>query len=75
MAKLNIKGRCGRCTGTGIDDNQKDAEGSPITESCTSCDGTGLVNNGEIDTTELQADVDKILRRTKKIMDKLEITE
>jgi hypothetical protein len=43
--------------------------------SCLPCAGLGYIAKDKIDITSLQADIDKILRRLKKIMDKLEITE
>lgn len=75
MANPTIPGRCGRCIGTGVDDNTKDNDGNPALIPCASCGGSGNVANGMIDLTDLQADMDKVLRRLKKIMDKLEVTE
>jgi len=39
---------CNRCKGSGIDDNLRDAEGLPIPESCTSCEGTGRFESATI---------------------------
>ncbi len=69
MVDLNIKRRCSRCLGTGIDDNITPSK------SCDACGGDGFFEFDKIDITELQRDIDKILRRLKKIMDKLAIED
>lgn len=52
MADLIIKIKCGRCNGTGINDNQI-VDGIVVSESCTSCSGTGYFGSGLIDATEI----------------------
>ena len=69
MSDLKIKYRCARCLGTGIDDNLDPPE------YCSACEGNGFYERDKIDITDLQSDIDKILHRLKKIMDKLDIGE
>ena len=69
MTNLDIKFMCPRCMGTGFDNT------SANSGECIPCAGLGYIAKDKIDITSLQADIDKILRRLKKIMDKLEINE
>ena len=55
--------------GTGFDNT------SANSGECIPCAGLGYIAKDKIDITSLQADIDKILRRLKKIMDKLELTD
>lgn len=66
---LGIKVRCSRCNGTGADDNGE------VVVSCVPCGGSGFTGTDFVDGTELQADVDKCLRRLKKIMDFLGVND
>jgi hypothetical protein len=54
MTDLNLKIKCGRCSGTGIDNNVN----PPIT--CQNCSGTGWINKDKIEVTDLSAKVDLI---------------
>jgi hypothetical protein len=45
--------RCGRCTGSGTDDNKRDANGNVILESCAVCGGDGWVETDRIDITTI----------------------
>jgi len=47
MSDANLKTRCSRCLGTGID---RDGE---VPVPCTPCAGTGYVSKDKIDTTEI----------------------
>jgi DnaJ-class molecular chaperone len=73
--EANMKVKCGRCGGTGIDENKKDINGNVVPESCSACGGTGYFVSGEIVTTEIMDDLDKCKKRLKKIMDHLGITD
>jgi DnaJ-class molecular chaperone len=60
---------CPKCEGDG---------NVPVGEStglCNRCGGDGQIERGFIDSESLEADIAKCLRRLKKIMDKLDITE
>jgi DnaJ-class molecular chaperone len=75
MDELLIYGRCGRCTGTGIDDNTPAENGSSNPILCASCQGTGSVPSGKVDYTELNSDIQKIINTLKKITKKLDIKD
>ena len=75
MPNQILKFKCGRCSGTGIDDNQKDENGNSIPESCIPCSGTGYSAGGMIDTTEVMDLLDWLKKKIKKILQKLEIPE
>ena len=73
---LNIKSDCPNCNGTGISPNKKLVDGVQVPEGpCPTCESIGIITKLTIDFTEVQGDLDKILRRLKKIMDKLEVGE
>jgi len=63
--------RCPRCTGLGKY-TEGTTSGSVVTDPCNICGGSGYVPVGRVDGAE---HFDKILKRLKKIMDKLEVTE
>lgn len=82
IEQFKIFKRCPLCNGTGI---TPVAAGTPPF-CCVMCKGTGQIQSQTVDGAEqeaseiakldaLQADVTKCLRRLKKILDKLEITE
>ena len=75
MKTQDITIKCGRCNGTGIDDNAVDEEGNPIPESCISCGGDGFIESGLLDVTEVMNELDWIKKKIKKILNKLEIDE
>jgi DnaJ-class molecular chaperone len=60
---------CPKCHGTGV---ISVGEG---TIPCNRCVGDGQLEIGLIDSTALEADVAKCLRRLKKIMDKLDLAD
>jgi hypothetical protein len=64
---------CGRCLGTKVVSASND-EGT-IEIPCESCGATGYFEVGNLDVTDLQTDITKCLRRLKKLMDKLEVTD
>jgi len=75
--KLEIKVMCNSCLGTGINPGRH-LEGEvmvPDTGPCPSCAGLGKMTMSEIDFTAIDTDIKKILRRLKKIMDKLEVID
>ena len=70
---MDIKIRCSICGGVG-----SQASGNPATIAfCTGCGGTGkAVLNWDVPEFDaLMADVAKIMRRTKKILDHFEIAD
>ena len=74
MSEVTLNGICATCSGTGIQDAGQDNQGNPVpSKTCLACNGTGKLPMGVLDTTDLKDDLDKIKRRLKKIMDKLEI--
>ena len=75
MKTQNITIKCGRCNGTGIDDNKRDENGNIIPESCTSCGGDGYIESALIDVTEVMDLLDWIKKKIKKILQKLELPE
>ena len=75
MDTLSIKAKCGRCGGTGVDDNVKDVNGVIVPQSCTSCIGTGYVESLTIDVTSIMDCLTIIKRRTKKILDHFSIAD
>jgi excinuclease UvrABC ATPase subunit len=72
MSTLDIKRLCGKCKGMGLMLSEVDGVPGPEVP-CDSCAGEGAYEDMVLDTTELQADINKCLHRLKKIMDKLEI--
>ena len=75
MKTQNITIKCGRCNGTGIDDNRKDENENPILESCTSCGGDGYIESALVDVTEVMNELDWLKKKIKKILVKLELPE
>ena len=75
MAILTIQMPCGRCGGSGSDDNRKDAEDNPIVVECSSCGGTGLLDNAKMDVSVITDELDWLKKKVKKILQKLEIPE
>ena len=71
MGNLTIKIKCGRCSGTGIDNNHKDINGTVIPESCTSCTGTGYSSSGLIDVTDIMNELDYIHGKVTAIFNKI----
>ena len=69
--ELQVKKICYACGGSGRVDEW--IEEVNVGKDCIVCSGTGKLTSEIIDITDLQADITKILRRLKKIMDKLEI--
>lgn len=61
---------CPKCHGTGIL-----AVGESGSDPCNRCNGDGQLVIGLVDSTSLEEDVTKCLRRLKKIMDKLEVND
>lgn len=53
MGELIIKHKCGRCRGSGIDDNVFDAFGHLVPESCSPCSGSGYLAHAKADATFL----------------------
>ena len=54
MSNSQITIKCGRCNGTGIDDNKEESE------SCTSCEGDGYIGSGQLDTTDITEELEFI---------------
>jgi hypothetical protein len=52
MVLVEIFKKCSRCLDTGVDNNLI-VLGEPISEPCAACGGTGKVNAGWIDITDL----------------------
>ena len=69
MTNIVTSVKCGRCLGTGIDDNV--VPNVP----CIACAGTGLVQSEVIDTTEIMDLLGWIKKHIKKIEKKLDIEE
>lgn len=57
MAAIMIK--CGRCGGSGIDNNTIDENGNVVSTPCLSC-VNGRVVTGEVDITEIMEELDYI---------------
>ena len=70
-----LKIKCGRCGGTGTDENVRDQNGNVVPQSCTSCGGIGYVELGLMDMTVVIEDLAICKRRLRKILDKLEIED
>ena len=82
METQDITIKCGRCNGTGTEDNTKDEQGNPIPISCSSCGGDGYIESGLLDVTEvmnklndIEDKINDIKEKVDEIKDKLEITE
>ena len=61
MATNDIKERCSRCKGTGIDADIFDAQGNPVPESCTICNGDGWITQAKTESDPALADIlDKV---------------
>jgi len=73
MTESNIRIKCGRCNGTGVDDNTMDDNEVPIPKSCISCGGDGWLESFKVDTTDIMDDLGRCKKRLKKIMDHLGI--
>ena len=74
MRESKIIERCQWCGGTGINKETKDILGNPIEIPCTYCGADGKFESSRaVDTTDIMEDLDKIKKRLKKIMDKLEV--
>ena len=67
MTKISLLVQCGRCNGTGIDDNKRDNNGNIVLESCTSCDGTGKIGTGEIDISDIMDKLNDIKEKVDEI--------
>jgi len=59
MELTEIFKKCSRCLGSGVDNNQI-ILGEPVSEPCTACGGTGKVNAGWVDITDLMEKLDYI---------------
>jgi len=75
MANQILKFKCGICSGTGTDNNQKDENGNVVPESCIPCNGTGYSDSVLIDSTEVMDLLDWLKKKIKKILVKLELPE
>lgn len=71
MTEIRVQNKCGRCNGTGIDDNKRDAQGNPIPESCTTCAGDGWLEAGKIDITDLTDKLNDIQDKIQDIWEKI----
>ena len=67
MTQATIRVKCGRCAGTGTDDNVFDANGNVVPESCTTCGGDGYVGSMELDISELEDKLDDIMDKVNDI--------
>lgn len=71
---MQIKMLCSACQGTGHDVRNSEP---PVQYECRHCDGVGyhtidLIGN---ELADMQTDITKILRRVKKLMDKLAVED
>jgi len=69
MSEMIINNKCSRCSGSGIDNNVDPSI------SCPACLGTGIMQSGVIDSTEIMDLLDWIKKHIKKIEKKLDIPE
>jgi DnaJ-class molecular chaperone len=60
MTQAIIRVQCGRCGGSGTDDNKHDVNGDSVPESCTVCGGDGYVSSMELDITDIMDKFDDI---------------
>jgi len=72
MKTQDITIKCGRCNGTGIEDNTRDEQGNPIPESCTSCGGDGYIESGLLDVTEVMNELSDIKDKVNDIKEKVD---
>ena len=75
MVDLDITVKCGRCGGTGTDDNKKDEQGNPIEESCESCGGDGYIETGKINITALMNEINDTKNKVNDIKEKVDETK
>jgi DnaJ-class molecular chaperone len=61
MTQATLRVPCGRCGGSGTDDNQRDADGNPVPESCTVCGGDGYVGSMELDISDIMDRLDDVM--------------
>ncbi len=78
MSELKTYRKCPRCLGTGVfttADPIPDDPYAPDEDPCTSCLGTGYLEVGKVDSTDITDELDWIKKKIKKILNKLEIPE
>ena len=69
MSEMIASNKCNRCSGSGVDNNVDPSV------PCLACSGTGIMQSGTIDSTEITDLLEWIKKHIKKIEKKLDIAE